>query len=167
MPPIELSLITLRTVLAALREVPVHKSENAVLHHVLVERGDGSVRFTATDLNKSVTWLEPMEIPPAAGLSRKLMETRWKREALVFLCPLADLMDVVRNAPAKSVIVLAPDRLCWRGGVPRSFATPDVGEFPPIVPSLDELNPGTNRRTLRTGRPDLNALAAACFAPVC
>lgn len=130
-----LSSELLGTVCSGFLKLGAHRSENVLLHHVLVERAEGRVILAMTDLSTALIYCHLPEALPLTELQRKLVSARWRAEAVRFLVPLADLREASRVA--RGVVKILPSELrCGPLALARS-ATPDVAEFPRILPPLD------------------------------
>lgn len=159
MPPIVLSATVLKAVVARLTALGAHRSDNPLLHHVLVVRGEGRVVLAMTDMSSAVLYSHLPEPLPLTAFQRKVKAMQWEREGLCFLAPLAELREAARTA--RGTVTIAPGELfCGPLRLGR-FATPDAADFPSILPALGSLAAGWTIREIHEGRVDIGALAAA------
>ncbi|MEA3209053.1 MAG: hypothetical protein QOE70_2110 [Chthoniobacter sp.] len=156
--PIVLAVATLQTACSRLLAFGAHRSANHLVHHVLIERGEGRVILAMTDLERALIFCHLPAPLPLTDFQRKIAAAKWKTEALRFLVPLPDLREAARKA--NGTVAIAPGELRC-GPMPIAhFAAPDVNEFPNILPPLDTLTVGWTSLVLQTGRIDPAALAA-------
>ena len=157
MKPITLPVELLTSICAAFVKLGVLRAENALLHHALIERGQGRVILAATDLSSGLIYCHLPAPLPLTEFQRKLASVQWRAESMRFLVPIADLRDAARKA--RGLVTILPGDL-RSGPMPLArFTAPDVNDFPRILPPLDSIRSGWTSRIIHTGRVDPSALA--------
>ena len=96
MLPIQLPAGALKRALSGLTRIISRRTTLPVLSYVKIERRDGAVHFTATDLDLILTYAHPTEPPPITLLARKLATIRWAREVVTLLVPIETLKTAVK-----------------------------------------------------------------------
>ncbi|MEA3207842.1 MAG: hypothetical protein QOE70_899 [Chthoniobacter sp.] len=157
MKPITLPIELLASICAAFVKLGVLRADNSLLHHALVERGQGRVILAATDFSSALIYCH-LPVPlPLTELQGKLAAVQWRAEAMRFLVPIADLREAARKA--QGLITILPGEL-RSGPLPLArFTAPDVNDFPRVLPLLDSIRVGWTSRIIHTGRVDPSALA--------
>ncbi|MGB8169509.1 MAG: hypothetical protein WCF18_18560 [Chthoniobacteraceae bacterium] len=152
MKPISIPAELLASITAGFLKFGAQRCDDPLLHHLLVERAEGRVIFAVTNLASALIYLHLPAPLPLTEIQRKMMSVQWRADASRFLVPLADLHAAAKKA--RGLVSIAPgDLRC--GPMPLgSFTTPDVNDFPRILPPLDELKVGFTTRRIHTGRVD-------------
>jgi hypothetical protein len=159
--PIILAAVALKAACVRLSALGTHRSENPLLHHVLVERGAGRVILAVTDLSAALIFCHLPAPLPLTDFQRKLAAIQWRQSALRFLVPLADLREAARTA--RGTVAITPGELLCGPLLLRRFTSPDIAEFPRILPALTSIAEGWSRREIHVGRVDVGALAAEAW----
>ena len=156
--PIILAVATVQTACSRLVAFGAHRSANPLLHHVLIERGEGRVILAMIDVERALIFCHLPAPLPLTEFQRKLAAAKWKAEALRFLVPLADLREATRKAT--DTVTIAPGELRWGPLALCRFTSSDVSEYPHILPPLGTIVEGWTVREIHSGRIDPAALAA-------
>jgi hypothetical protein len=135
-----------------------HRSEDPMLHNVLVERGEGRVILGMSNVERFIVYCW-MPVPlPLTEMQRKLMRPKWQLDAVRFLIPLADLREA--NRKAGGLIALNPGEIHTGTVSLARFTAPDAAEYPAVFPPLPSITEGWSSQAVRAGRVDVMALAA-------
>lgn len=160
--PIVVPAAVLKTVCVRLAALGAHRSANPLLHHVLIERGEGRVLLAMTNLSTATIFCHLPAPLPITEFQRRLLAIQWRQSALRFLAPLADLREAARAA--RGTVTITPGELFCGPLLLSRYATPDAGDFPRILPALATIPEGWTSREIHVGRVNVAALAAEAWA---
>ncbi len=136
MSSITLPVLALRTALAGLTKVVNRRCTLPVLAYLKIERRNGAVHLTGTDLDVYLTYSHTTEPPPITALAKSLAALRWQREAATILVPLDTLRHAAKSASGTDPwVTLTPDTASWStpgGAVSMPFTPIPAKEFPEI-----------------------------------
>ena len=154
-------LLPAATVQAVCRRLSTTYRGIALSEYVSVTRGAGRVVLSATDYHTLSLFCHLPAPLPVTDFQRRLVEPKWKAEAVAFLVPFAHLRNAATARGAVRLSLLPGEILSGPLRVSR-WDDPDPEVFPmDALPPLAELREGWQTMTIRTGRVDVAALAAS------
>ncbi len=139
MSSITLPALVLRTALAGLNKTVNRRCTLPVLAYLKIERRNGAIHLTGTDLDLFLTYSHPTEPPPITALAKSLAVLRWQRDAATILTPLETLRHAAKAASGTDPwVTLTPDTASWStpgGAVSVPFPPIPAKEFPETPPA--------------------------------
>lgn len=135
---IQIPIHVLRAALAGLYPLVNQRTSLPILSRVLIEQGNGVLRFAGNDLDIHLSYTHRLEPEPITPLAKAMAAARWKGAGVQALTvPPSALKQAVqgaRNQLVNAVVTLTEDRAVWPvvgGEASDSFTAISPAEFPP------------------------------------